>query len=457
MQEQEPQQPPAPPAESTHPPRAEVRWETGGEAIHPALDFDITRRVAFVTVPLTLAQARGGTSGTRVSPYLIAVGPGFKNCLALELTGLELTTQPVFIQDRSRWPQARLKAFLENREPAPEIDDVYDRLTGLFDKYIQFCDPTEHKVCALWVMMSYVHPIFPALSYLKLSGPAGAGKSKLCTLIAHTAFNAVYASSLTPAAVFRIVHGSRATLVGDEMEGLARNPQMTTLLNAGYKRGSFVVRAGAKGQLASFDSFSPKVLASIENVSDTLASRTIVIRLAPGKDPNRSRLAVTEDSDDWGGTRAGLYAWALTRWGDVLAAAKPEVPELSNRAAELWAPLLALASLIETKRPGLLKELTTYAAKTVAPVVPQIVLSEQEKFLVTALTRLSASGPSAEISTTDILNAMRTIDPAAPLPSTQALGFTLERLRLFRSRRHTAAGRRFTIDQTRLAELAGAA
>lgn len=457
MSDEQPQQQPEPPA-SPPPARAEVRWEAGSEAIHPALDFDPVRRVAFVTLPLSLRDGGSAPQGAgnmgRARPYLIASGNGFRNCLPLELTGLELETEPVFLNGRTRWPQERLKSFLEYREAPPSIHEIYARLVTLFEKYLEFGNTTESKAIALWTMMTYVHPLFPAVPYAKLEGPRGSGKSKLCTLIANTAFNAVYASSLTPAAVFRIVHGSRSTLVGDEMEGLARNPQMTTLLNAGYKRGSFVVRAGAKGQLASFDSFSPKVLASIEPVSDTLASRTIMIRLAPGRDASRSRLAVTEDGEDWGGLRAGLYAWALTGWEAVIATPKPEIPGLANRAVELWSPLLTLAAAIEPHSPGLVRELADYAARSVAPAVPTVALSDQDRLLVAALTRLTATGTVAEVSTVDILAVMRTVDAAAVLPNTQAIGFALERLRAFRSRRHTAAGRRFVLDGTRIAELA---
>lgn len=450
-QPQQQQQTPASPA------RAEVRWEAGSEAIHPALDFDPARRVAFVTLPLNLRDGGPAPRGTlaRARPYIIAVGSGFRNCLPLEMTGLELETEPVFIEARTRWPQERLKAFLEYRESPPTIHDVYTRLLGVFEKYLEFGSPTEAKTVTLWTMMTYLHPLFPAVPYVKLEGPRGSGKSKLCTLLANTAFNACYASSLTPAAVFRIVHGSRSTLIGDEMEGLARNPQMTTLLNAGYKRGSFVVRAGAKGQLASFDSFSPKVLASIEPVSDTLASRTILIRLAPGRDASRSRLAVTEESEPWGELRANLYAWALTGWETIINAPKPEVAGIANRAVELWTPLLILAGVIEPHNTGLVKELTDYAARTVAPVVPVLALSDQDRLLVTALTRLTASGATAEVSTADILAAMRSVDVNATLPNTQAIGFSLERLRVYRARRHTAAGRRFQLDTNRIADLGG--
>ena len=170
MRTEEPTQQ-APPS-APQPARAEVRWEAGIQAIHPALDFDSARRVAFVTLPLSLREGapaqRGARQVARASPYLIAVGPGFRNCLPLALTGLELETEPVFVNAaHSRWPQERLKVFLEYREEPPAIHGVYDRLLALFDKYVQFGDVAEPKICALWTMMTHVHPLFAAVPYVK--------------------------------------------------------------------------------------------------------------------------------------------------------------------------------------------------------------------------------------------------------------------------------------------------
>ncbi len=456
MREQEdspqPTQPSAP-----SPPRSEVRWEAGCAAIHPALDCEPTRRVAFVTLPLLLRDGgpapRNGSPIVRARPYLIAVGPGFRNCLPLELTGLELATEPVFVETRSRWPQEKLKAFLENREAPPAIHDVYTGLVSLYERYLEFGIATEAKVCALWTMMTYTHPLFSAVPYLKLEGPRGSGKTKLASIVAHLSFNAVFASSLTPAAVFRIVHGSRSTLVGDEMEGLARNPQMTTLLNSGYKAGSFVIRAGAKGQLASYDSFSPKVLASIEPVSDTLASRAILIRLERGRDAARSRLAVTEDSDDWGGLRAGLYAWALTAWESLLSGTTQEIPGVGNSAAELWAPLMTIAAAIEPKNPGLVQELAAYASRTVAPAVPAPSFTPPERTVISVLARLGQNGRPQEMSTIEILAAVGPQEVQALGLSPNALGGVMRRWRLFTARRHCADGQRYVVDWGKVAEL----
>lgn len=446
-----------PPVPSRPAPASEVAWSAQlGRPLHPMLDFDIERRIAVVCLPLALRNGEAtGQCGrsAQAKPYLIVVGDGFKNCVPLELAAISLETEPVFIEQRSRWPEAELKAFLDGSAAAPSGADVFDSIVDLLAKYIDLPEPAEVKTVALFVMMSYLHPLFPTLPYLKLEGQRASGKTRLATIIAMLAHNSLHTSSLTPASIFRVSQGTRCTLIADEMEGLAKNKQLSMLLNAGYKRGAVVVRAGTKGRLELFQSFGPKVIASIEPLNEVLASRTLLVRLTPTGDVAKARRAVTESGEDWGELRSMLYAWALTSWSGVMGATIPEVAGISNRVAEIWLPLLQVASSLETQRPGLLQELTTYAARSVAPALPALAYSAHERLVIGALVRLAQAGRPQELTPAAILAAVTSQNPGAGLPTTNGLGVILRRLRLFSSRRHAADGQRYVVDWPRVIEL----
>lgn len=452
--------PPAPPPTPSEP-RQEIAWGPQGRPIHPAITFDHERGIAFLVLPLLLrdgeASASPSTGGSRTKPYLIAVSPRFRNCIPLDLAAVELENEPVFLEPRSRWAEGELRTFLECKRPLPTAGDVYAEVLKTLTRHVEFCRPEDAAVLAVYVMLTYVAHALDSVPYLKLAGVKGSGKTKTCTILSHLGFNSVFTSSVTPAAVTRVVDGTRGFLVADEMEGLSSNGPFSTLLNGGYRRGARVIRCGGKGQLNVFASYGCKILASIEQLNPVLASRTILVTLSPAADQTKAKSVVTEASDDWEKIRAMLYEWSLTSFKDVVDAPVPEVPGLTNRTAELWGTLLRLASVIDQHLPGLLKDLTAFAKQSAAPAVPTVPLSDQERLLVTALTRLTTSGAATDVSTADILAAMGASDAAAILPSAQSVGFALERLRLYRSRRHTATGRRFVLDAARVAELASQA
>lgn len=454
--EEENSQPPAAPPPAAEP-RQEIAWGIQDRPIHPAIDFDRERGIAFVTLPLMLrdGEQRAAKKGaSRTKPYLVAVGPSFKNCVPLELAALELESEPIFLESRSRWTEAGLRDFLEHKHPAPVGNAVYNEVLKTLTRYVEFCREEDAAVISLYVMLTYLAHALDSVPYVKLEGVKGSGKTKTCSILSRLCFNSVFTSSLTSAAVTRCVDGTRGTLIADEMEGLSSNGQFSQLLNSGYRRGATTIRASSKG-LNVYSSYGAKILASIESLNPVLASRTLLITLSPAADQAKARTMVTDVSDDWSRLRGMLYEWVLTDWKRVIDTPIPETPGLANRGAELWGTILQLATAIGT--PGLVSKLAAHAARSAAPAVPMPVLNSLERLLVAGLASMPAAARSADLSTPDILTAMRTVDANSTPPSPQALGLALDRLRLNSARRHTATGRRFTISWSRVTELAAQA
>jgi|CXWL01.1.fsa_nt_gi hypothetical protein len=453
-----PQPPPQQPSPPAAEPRQEVAWGQTDRPIHPAIDFDRERGIAFVTLPLMMRDGEQGSTGkkgaSKTKPYLIAVGPNFRNCVPLELAALEFESEPVFLEARSRWAEAELHSFLACKRPVPSAGAVYTDMLKTLTRYVEFSRPEDAAVLSLYVMMTYVAYAMDSVPYIKLEGVKGSGKTKTCSILSRLAFNAVFTSSLTPAAVTRCVDGTRGALCCDEMEGLSSNGQFSQLLNGGYRRGGLVIRAGAKGQLNVFSSFGPKILASIEPLNPVLASRTILITLSPAADQTKARTAVTDSSDDWPRLRGMLYEWSLTDWKRVVETPVPEMPALANRGAELWGTILQLAAA--TGVTGLVEQLGAYATRSTTPAIPAAILNSLERLLVAGLASLPPVARSTDMATPEIMAAMRAVDGNRPPPSPQALGLALDRLRLYVTRRHTATGRRFTLDWNRITELANA-
>ncbi len=124
---------------------------------------------------------------------------------------------------------------------------------------------------------------------------------------------------------------------------------LRALLNSGYRRGAEVLRVvteGRKFEVRRFATFAPTALAGIGNLPDTISDRSIVVelrrRLPDEKVRPFRRLQVEQEAEP---IRKRLATWASEHLPQ-LKRARPVMPEgLSDRAADLWEPLLAIADV----------------------------------------------------------------------------------------------------------------
>jgi putative DNA primase/helicase len=107
------------------------------------------------------------------------------------------------------------------------------------------------------------------------------------------------------------------------------------------------------GRVARYSCWCPKAIAAIGHLHPTLASRCIVIRMhrkTAGEECERlKRLNATE-------LQRKCARFVMDHAAEI-ASAEPQIPEgLTNRAADIWEPLLALADLAGGRWPELARE-----------------------------------------------------------------------------------------------------
>jgi hypothetical protein len=152
-------------------------------------------------------------------------------------------------------------------------------------------------------------------------------------------------SGVTPAALFRVIERYAPTVLVDEWDSTGEEMQeaLRQVLNSGFRRTGRVLRCvGDDHEPVCFWTFAPKAVAGIGEVADTVASRSIRVAL--------TRRLSGEAIARFVGFDGTELARKCARWAkdhaEQLRAARPDVPsELSDRQAEAWAPLLAIADL----------------------------------------------------------------------------------------------------------------
>lgn len=225
-----------------------------------------------------------------------------------------------------------------------------DAVEAFLSRYVAFERWEQAAALALWVAHTHCIGAFDGSPYLAItSAERQSGKTLLLDLLELLVARPWRAGLPSDAVVFRKIDQEKPTLLLDEADAIFgrtadRYEGLRALLNAGNRRGTKVPRCAAFGaDLVEFEVFCPKAIAGIGELPTTVADRSIPIRL-------RRRNRLTEPVERFRRREVEPTAVELATVlrgslaEDELRAARPELPsELSDRAADGWEPLLAIA------------------------------------------------------------------------------------------------------------------
>jgi hypothetical protein len=180
------------------------------------------------------------------------------------------------------------------------------------------------------------------------------GKTRLLEVLELLVANPWATGRATTATLPRKIDAESPTLLLDESDAAFNGDKeyaeaLRGVLNTGHRRGgktTVCVGQGANIGVRDFSTFSAKAIAGIGKLPDTVADRSIPIRLerrAPGERVDRFRRREVEPQADQ--LRKRLTALADVAVA-ILADARPDLPEeLDDRAWDGIEPLLAIAEL----------------------------------------------------------------------------------------------------------------
>lgn len=209
---------------------------------------------------------------------------------------------------------------------------------------------------ALFVVHTYAIEAADATAYLSVSSAEKrSGKTRLLEVLALLVARPLRAAGATEAALFRAIGAELPpTVLMDEVDAIfgpkARDHEdLRALLNAGYRRGTPVLRCvgeGTKQRVEHFPVFSAKVLAGIGGLPDTIADRALPIRLKRRtRNEQVERFRERHAQQVIAPLRDRLARFA-EQHVDALSFAEPALPdELDDRAQDAVEPLLAIAEL----------------------------------------------------------------------------------------------------------------
>ena len=243
------------------------------------------------------------------------------------------------------------ETVIDPKDGAVLLDDVEKFLA----RFVAYPSAAARVATALFVAHAHLIDRFESTPRLAtLSPEAGSGKTRNLEVMEALVPRPVHAVNVTPAYLFRKVGDPAGppTILFDEIDTVfgakaKDNEDLRGLLNAGHRKGATAGRCVVRGRTIETEelpAYAAVAIAGLGDLPDTVMSRSIVIRMrrrTPDEqvEPWRRRVHEKEGHE----LRDRLADWAL-RVGDDVEKSWPEMPDgVSDRAADVWEPLLAVA------------------------------------------------------------------------------------------------------------------
>jgi putative DNA primase/helicase len=219
-----------------------------------------------------------------------------------------------------------------------------------FERYIVL-PPGAADALSLWVLHAWTIDAGDISPFLVLASPTKrCGKTSVLIVLCYLTPRSELASNISASALFRYVEEVRPTLLIDEADSfLKADEAMRGILNSGHTRAAaYVIRSvdtNGDHKPKRFSTWTPKAIAAIGELADTLRDRAVILQLQRKSRTAKVARLRKRDNDDFALLRRKAARWAVDNF-DKLCDPDPKIPDaLDDRAADNWRPLLAIADL----------------------------------------------------------------------------------------------------------------
>jgi putative DNA primase/helicase len=228
---------------------------------------------------------------------------------------------------------------------------LFDEIFQTFEKFV-IADKESLEIASMWVALTWLTDVATVLPMAMITAPEkGCGKTVFLSVIEKLVRRPLQVCNVTPAALFRSVQAWEPTLLVDEADTFfSENEGLRGILNSGHTKGSaYVVRCEEiKGNIqpVRFSTWGAKAISGIklETLHSTLTSRSIMLPLRRKKPEENTQNIRHATPEQFELLKQKLFRWTSDNC-NLFVETKPELPELKNRDADNWEPLLAIAKL----------------------------------------------------------------------------------------------------------------
>ncbi|MFE4676177.1 DUF3631 domain-containing protein [Streptomyces sp. NPDC056723] len=235
---------------------------------------------------------------------------------------------------------------------------LLDEVEAFHRRFNVFPHEDAYVAVALWDAHAHLLECFDSTPRIAFLSPEpGSGKTRALEIVETLVPQPMTAVNASAAALFRSVSSGngKPTILFDEIDTVfgpkaGDNEELRGFLNAGHRRTGVTYRCigdGGNQSVQAFPSYCAVAVAGLGSLPDTILSRSVIIRMRRRArnekvEPFRARLHEAEGHK----LRERLAAWAEHARGFVMGA-WPDMPDgVSDRPADVWEPLLAIADAV---------------------------------------------------------------------------------------------------------------
>ncbi|MFE3647705.1 DUF3631 domain-containing protein [Streptomyces sp. NPDC059152] len=232
---------------------------------------------------------------------------------------------------------------------------LLDEVESFHRRFNVFPHEAAYVAVTLWDAHTHLLDCFDSTPRLAFLSPEpGSGKSRALEVVETLVPAPMTAVNASAAALFRSVSNpsGRPTILFDEIDTVfgpkaGDNEELRGFLNAGHRRTGVTYRCigdGGNQTVQAFPSYCGVAVAGLGNLPDTIMTRSVIIRMrrrARNETVEAFRARIHEAEGHK--LRDRLAEWAEHARGFVMGA-WPDMPDgVTDRPADVWEPLLAIA------------------------------------------------------------------------------------------------------------------
>ncbi|HEK1691995.1 TPA: DUF3631 domain-containing protein [Pseudomonas putida] len=237
--------------------------------------------------------------------------------------------------------------------------ELLDDIAGAIGRYV-IADAATVQAAALWATFTWLIDSVQVAPIANITAPEKrCGKSIMLTALGNLVNRKLQVSNIAPAALFRSIELWSPTLLIDEVDAFLRdNEEARGILNAGFTRDSAVVIrcVGDDHMPTPFRVWGAKALCGIGKIADTLADRSIPLRLRRKLPGESTEVLRHSDPGLWTNLRSRMMRFAQDHAEQIGKARPATINGLNDRANDCWEPLLAIAEAAGGEWPAIARQ-----------------------------------------------------------------------------------------------------
>jgi putative DNA primase/helicase len=192
---------------------------------------------------------------------------------------------------------------------------LLDSIKRVFRRYIVLPKSADVAL-SLWVLHAWTMDAGDISPFMVLVSPTKrCGKTSVLVLLFYLTPKSELASNITAAALFRYIEAVRPTLLIDEADSFVKdNDELRGVLNSGHTKvaANIIRNVEVKGEHKArrFSTWTPKAIATIRKLADTLGDRSVIVTLQrKPRDAKLERLR-RRDTEEFKHLRSQAARWA---------------------------------------------------------------------------------------------------------------------------------------------------